>query len=363
MPAVIIPDDVMDDGCSDSPDSCSYDDEFYVGAALSAATQQHSMIPQQSDDTSLAAFYGDGETHWTSMSLLRRDREKDGRCGYCGLQTHQVCYDASTGMQTRVALSVPNEVHRGRCLLCFPLPNQGVPTRQSKNENHTASYEASGRSNSTVSLSQSAKEMSFYHDPVDPGVRRALCVLQKKSIETVDILYIMKRIPYDAVVQERACERLWILSWEDDNAVCIGRVGGIPLLLTAMARFPHNGHLIQCACETLQNLCAVNDFNRHEVAELGGVALIVQGMMRHEKVAGIQLCSCGALANVVASRSKYLLKVLLESGALDAVMSAAVQFSTEESVLRAAYDVFAAMGVDASGRLPILTVHEDVMTD
>ena len=54
----------------------------------------------------------------------RLERENEGRCADCGAQTHQVKLDPSgkTSMMMKVPLTVPGEVHRGRCLFCHPLP-------------------------------------------------------------------------------------------------------------------------------------------------------------------------------------------------------------------------------------------------
>lgn len=54
---------------------------------------------------------------------IRLDREREGRCADCGAQTHEVQFDPSgSGRAIKVPLSVPGEVHRGRCLFCHPLP-------------------------------------------------------------------------------------------------------------------------------------------------------------------------------------------------------------------------------------------------
>ena len=55
---------------------------------------------------------------------VRLERENDGRCADCGAQTHEVKLDTSgkTCLMTKFPLTVPGEVHRGRCLLCHPLP-------------------------------------------------------------------------------------------------------------------------------------------------------------------------------------------------------------------------------------------------
>lgn len=54
---------------------------------------------------------------------LRLDRESEGRCADCGAQTHEVQFDPSgSGRMIKSPLTVPGEVHRGRCLFCHPLP-------------------------------------------------------------------------------------------------------------------------------------------------------------------------------------------------------------------------------------------------
>ena len=54
---------------------------------------------------------------------LRLDRESEGRCGDCGAQTHEIQFDPSgPGRTIKTPLTVPGEVHRGRCLFCHPLP-------------------------------------------------------------------------------------------------------------------------------------------------------------------------------------------------------------------------------------------------
>jgi len=162
----------------------------------------------------------------------------------------------------------------------------------------------------------------------------------------------MNRVPQDLVVQESGCERLWILSWEEDNAAAIGCVGGIPIILNAMARFPQNAHLQQCGCESLQNL-ALSDYNRREICELSGVHFIVQAMARHHRVAGIQLSGCTALASIASSTcsSKMHCDLSQQAGGINAILNAALDFAGDDSVLEAAQDALQAMGIDPEGHI------------
>ena len=60
-----------------------------------------------------------------------------GRCADCGCQTHEVQFDpAGSGRSIKIPLSVPGEVHRGRCLFCHPLPSSHSNRRSSNNNNN-----------------------------------------------------------------------------------------------------------------------------------------------------------------------------------------------------------------------------------
>jgi len=48
---------------------------------------------------------------------LMRDRERDGRCGECGMQTHKFKLFGFC----KESLTIANVVFRGRCLLCHPV--------------------------------------------------------------------------------------------------------------------------------------------------------------------------------------------------------------------------------------------------
>ena len=188
---------------------------------------------------------------------------------------------------------------------------------------------------------------NYFHDASDPVVRQALSIIQNPSYEALDVLAAMSRAPHDMVVQEKGCERLWVLSWEEENAAVIGRAGGVTMILAAMSRFPMNCHLQQCGCESLQNLSTQNA-NRREICQLSGVYIIVQAMLRHPTVAGIQQCGCTALASIASGDSPYYQQAVQQAAGLNAVLNAARSFCGEESVIEAANDALTAMGFDTS---------------
>ena len=106
--------------------------------------QQRETGSSHRDDTSLNSNHRTSSSSNTInfpnnslwLDLPRLEREREGRCGDCGLQTHEfVCAgnrattddNSRPGIQQtnsiiKVPLTIPHQVLRGRCLLCHPLP-------------------------------------------------------------------------------------------------------------------------------------------------------------------------------------------------------------------------------------------------
>ena len=302
----------------------------------------------------------------SEANSIGAQRESDGRCGDCGLQTHQVRVDPLTKSQVKIPLTVEGEVHRGRCLFCHPLTNQQQlfhhqmaclsetsSTRWSCSNSPSSPTRRVSQLQPLLPLQQQQQQPSqTYHNPSTSVVQKCLSVIQGYHFDICDILMAMSHVPHDMLIQEKGCERLWILSWEEENSAAIGRTGGITVILNAMARFPMNAHLQQCGCESLQNL-ALNEYNRREICDLGGVQLTVQAMARHATVPGIQQCGCTALASIASSTmyAKTHRRIIENSGGLQAILAAAKNFCDEESIVEAAHDAITVMGYDLNGRV------------
>mmetsp|Transcript_29936 Transcript_29936/g.49391 ORF Transcript_29936/g.49391 Transcript_29936/m.49391 type:complete len:392 (-) Transcript_29936:148-1323(-) len=288
---------------------------------------------------------------------LKRDREREGRCSECGVQTHEFRLD-HTGQPRKIPLTVDNEVHRGRCLFCHPFTpsHHNIhtidtaafrSTRSLNTVSSAGSYPGSSRpdyvgSGSNASHSGDASS-AVVSTSSNPAVEDALHTFDNEGCDLLEILSAMRRYPNERRIQEKGCEKLWIQSWDDENSAAIGRVGGISTLLQAMAGFPHSQRLQQSGCEALQNL-ALNDFNRDAIKENGGINIIVQGMNNHPDVVGVQQCGCTALANMATSPDNHM--DIANAGGLHAIMNAAQRNQEEETVLRAAYSALRAMGYD-----------------
>ena len=78
------------------------------------------------DPQAITSNSGNAHNMYNETSQIRLDREREGRCADCGAQTHELKFDPSgSGNSIKAPLSVPGEVHRGRCVLCHPLPPGG----------------------------------------------------------------------------------------------------------------------------------------------------------------------------------------------------------------------------------------------
>lgn len=278
---------------------------------------------------------------------LKRDREREGRCSECGVQTHEFRIDNQTGQLRKIPLTVDYEVHRGRCLFCYPISHQPIQsmdaafrsTRSINTVSSAGSYPGSSRPD-YVGSNASAADASTVSNP---AVEDTLRNFDNEGCDLLEILSAMRRYPNERRIQEKGCEKLWIQSWDDENSAAIGRVGGISTLLHAMASFPRSQRLQQSGCEALQNL-ALNDFNREAIKEHGGINTVVQAMNNHPDIVGVQQCGCTALANLAASAENHL--DIANAGGLHAIMNAAQRNQDEETVLRAAYQALRAMGYD-----------------
>lgn len=275
--------------------------------------------------------YGSDDAMDIDPACLRRDREREGRCADCGVQTHFFEIDSSTNVLMKVPLTVAREVHRGRCLLCHPV----YPP---ENESQRAAMSCSGARPPTRRVSQA--NFLGLHNPNDSAVVEALSILEDSSFDIAGILSAMKMVPYDYLVQEKACERLWVLSWDEESAVAIGRVGGIELILSAMEHFSNKAHLQLCACESLQNLALIEE-NRLDILENRGVQLLVQAMIRHRDFVSLQRAGCTAIGNMALSRESH--KYIAGMGGLHSLVLATKNFSHEPMVLRAAHEALSTL--------------------
>jgi hypothetical protein len=69
----------------------------------------------------------------TALAALRMDREREGRCAECGIETHSIV--SSNKGYEKTPLNVEGEVFDGRCLFCHPLLEEGESPKKGKKTN------------------------------------------------------------------------------------------------------------------------------------------------------------------------------------------------------------------------------------
>jgi hypothetical protein len=330
--SVVVPDVVLDDSSESTPSHLD-------GDAFDLSPRQ-----QVSFNLSQYSEMEDGQL------LIQRDREREGRCGNCGIQTYEWVWNPfSEAAPVKIPLTIPYEVHRGRCLLCHPIQRECIQRSQKELLDLSPLPPARARPKAQRRISDYGRRGST--DDLggdDPRVQIAIKALERADV--CEVLHVMKCLPHIGALQALGCEKLWILSWDDENATAIGSIGGISLIVQAMVRFPLNDRLQQCACEALQNLAA-HEANRSKIAESGGIFMIVQAMVRHSRSAEIQQCACTALASLAHNYPHEICHV----GGLHAVVVAARHFNQKPGVVRAAYEAVQSMGISPRGRLPSLS--------
>lgn len=246
---------------------------------------------------------------------LEMVRELDGRCGKCGLQTHLVHIDLVTQKRAVEPLSIPYEVHRGRCLLCYPL---AVDTIQRIDTAGSYHYPQKAGAESLVKGPQRSFDGQLDFNRTEDDIS-----------ELIDILYSMKSYPNTERLQEQGCEALWVHSYDDEQSAVLGRIGGINRILDAMLLFPSNV-IIQHSCtEAIQNL-ASNHYNRILIVNQGGAALLVRAMMLHRDSLAIHCGACRALGNLALCEG--LRQDILQAGAGPAIAFSIETFDHRDSL-------------------------------
>lgn len=138
--------------------------------------EQESLLDQvhQTEDNNIASHKGTG----SPTRVIRRDREQEGRCPDCGLDTHRIVM-TDNGFEMQ-ALTIEGEVLNGRCLLCDPLKEgesmenlfaDHKPMKKGgrKNGESSASKKKGGRrgemDNESETLNGSKSKSSSHHPP------------------------------------------------------------------------------------------------------------------------------------------------------------------------------------------------------
>lgn len=345
------------------------------------------------------------ETDKRKKLSSKRDREREGLCGECGIRTHEFRLLDQPKTTVKVPLTVANEVYRGRCLICHPRPRprrkrrrRQLGTAEECSSKDVGSHNTSrgtsvhfdvddlcgggdgssvgtfsihhfgtidsrggggttsvrfdddpscgggkggGGSVGTFSIHLGTENESSVRQPSADVQEAALRSLDADTTDLIDIISCMRQYQNDLQVQERGCFRLWIQSWDDDDSGAIGRAGGITTILAAMRRWEGHRDLQHYGCEALQNM-SLNRYNRDVVVRNGGIGIIINAMTAHRDILAVQRCGCTALANLVDSSGNG--SIAERGDCIRSMVKAAENFPHDENVMREACHALRAMG-------------------
>ncbi|KAL7504020.1 hypothetical protein ACHAXN_002572 [Cyclotella atomus] len=303
---------------------------------------------------------------------LQQDRESEGRCGICGVQTHRFCYhDAGNGsVLCKEPLDVEGEVRRGRCLLCHPMPVQDCDYtvhsgHSAASANGCASFPFANTSPNhiyefplmTNGMAQPQHHM-FPPLPIQatnngstamrlmPPPPPSLAIIQSiPNLDITSILTLMRMHPTSHALISTALQTLDLLSTDSQNSLALGRVGAIPTILDALTPYLTTTTTscittVQSASSLLYNLSK----NQHNLPFMAStVPTLVCILNSHPPHANIQRSAILALGHIARYNIDY--KILIcEEGGMMAIMKAVEVFGDNndtdvvgEGVLRAAY--------------------------
>ena len=122
-----------------------------------------------------------------------------------------------------------------------------------------------------------------------------------------------------AWVQEQGCGALRNLAVDPDNQLKIAGDGGLEGVVAAMAEHVKDERVQEQACGALQNL-AVNVDNKAKIAREGGIELVVAAMSAHPKAARVQEQACGTLSNLAGNVENQ--SRIATAGGIERVISA-----------------------------------------
>lgn len=260
------------------------------------------------------------ERYGNDTCLLGLLRERDGRCAFCGINTHCFQSDPFNYHKTmKIPLTIDKEVFRGRCLFCHPITNQSFDFMKSSSPSAFVHEIQNKRSIQSTALTTTTTTTPYSEDECDDD-----------STDLIRILQVMESSPLHEHCQEACCESLWVYSWDDDLSAMIGRLGGIKRIIRAMINFPEHKLIQLCACGALENL-SCNSYNRSLVGDLGGAVQLVQTMLLHSNSICIQKSCCMAMASL--AQSPKIRKEIIEAGGRHAILQSLQTFKHDASLL------------------------------
>lgn len=293
---------------------------------------------------------------------LKRDREREGRCSECGAQTHEFRTDPISGQRVKEPLSVEGEVHRGRCLLCHPLPH-AVPGSDSwppSNSTNNSPHSNTGIATPPTSTSPFS---SLHHGPVTSvgalGGRFSLMQttrqwnscrsvntsssaganssgansvrsepasfarhhpdnVESSSVVTAATDSVTSRTATAAAsVSTSAAESAQDV--ENALAALDSETYDLCDIISTMRGFPNHVAVQELGCERLW-IQSWDDETSSAIGRVGGIPTILDAMRGHIHSPHLQQCGCEALRNLALN--EFNREVISEQGGIVVIVDA-----------------------------------------
>ena len=299
-----------------------------------------------------SAVSGSRSTRSDDSSSLRRDREREGRCADCGMQTHELVRNRHTGDVRKIPLSIEEEVHRGRCLLCHPLPsrlalssrrNQLQQQKQkSVSMRHLIQHQQlSNRSLQSIMSDRSATSLPVQTQPMmDFNIPPQSGSIHSTPANQMQFMRPQSTAPFSFAPADRPPIREFSIfsppsaghaqsatsngqatsstaaANHDTSEITLNSASSskhseekdVPIILEEMSRYPNHSQT-QSKCLHSLWILSFNSAGARRIGQLGGISMIYGAMRMHPEIAIIQsngMSTLQKLAEISENRGRIL---------------------------------------------------------
>jgi len=133
----------------------------------------------------------------------------------------------------------------------------------------------------------------------------AMCAARSLKLEAPEVLLHLLKNHASLAVQKACCTCIAaIITSGNDGRTCVGALGGIQALVSAMHKYSNSVDLQESCCRGLKELAAQHATNRESLLQVSGLDAVVGAMRLHPASAHLQVAACGVLRNTSSGSSK-----------------------------------------------------------
>eukprot|EP00930_Biecheleria_cincta_P029479 TRINITY_DN20505_c0_g1_i1.p1 TRINITY_DN20505_c0_g1~~TRINITY_DN20505_c0_g1_i1.p1 ORF type:complete len:501 (+),score=77.56 TRINITY_DN20505_c0_g1_i1:76-1578(+) len=160
----------------------------------------------------------------------------------------------------------------------------------------------------------------------------AMCAARSLKLDAPEVLLHMLKDHPSLAVQKACCACIAaIVASGNDGRTCVGALGGIQALVSAMHRYANSVDLQESCCRGLKELAAQHATNCQSLLQVSGLDAVVEAMRLHPASAQLQVAACGVIRNTSSGSSKCQSQ-LASLGAMQRVMCAVAWHSKDVRV-------------------------------